>query len=256
MARTLCIIQARRQSSRLPNKVLLPLAGKPVLQHVIERCQKIDGVSDVIVASPEGETEVGVAELARQSGAHSRVGSLNDVLARYWHAAQDFEGDYVMRVTADCPLIDPTLCSMLIKKIRTEKADFAGLGGWPHGLDCEIFSRNLLDLTYKSANSFPDREHVTLWMKRQTDIQIVGLVPEMGSFREGNRWVLDYPEDYEFLRELFQHISKYTSILSWREVLDIVDRNPQLRDINKHREEEWEKRNKKILESSQEYGRA
>lgn len=250
MAHTICVIQARRQSTRLPDKILLPLSGKPVLQHVVERCQRIEGVSEVVVAAPDNEHESSLGELVETCGARFHQGPLNDVLSRYWGAVQNSDCSLIMRVTADCPLIDPDLCGALIAKTLEKNADYGGLGGWPHGLDCEVFTRALLGKTHREAKSPQDREHVTLWMKRQPDIKRIGLRPDGKSLHEGNRWVVDYPEDYQFLCELFKLLPQGNLMCGWKTILATVNNNPHIRDINAEQEEKWASNTRKIYDAA------
>lgn len=245
-----CIIQARRQSERLPNKILKLLAGKPILAHVIERCQQIHGVTSVVVAAPTGNYEDPVEDAAREAGALCFRGSMHDVLDRYVGAASLVDARFIMRVTADCPLIDPGLCSELTKRFLEQSGDYGGLSGWPHGLDCEIFTRELLMEAHSMATSAEDREHVTLWMKRQQHFKSVIHKPENGSYHSGNRWVVDYPEDYAFLSELFDRLALHTARIPWREVLAFIDKNPELREINALCEQDWVRRTKAIYAST------
>lgn len=245
-----CIIQARRQSSRLPDKILLPLGGKPVLQHVIERCQKIAGVNQVVVARPAGAFEEAIDPITEAVGAVSFQGDMTDVLARYWGAHQMAPSDYVMRVTADCPLLDPVLCGELLAKMIAEDAEYCGLSGWPHGIECEIFTADLLKTTHEEATSSDDREHVTLWMKKQANIRKIGHAPEEQRFRLDNRWVVDYPEDYEFLKALFALFPGGQPPLRWYEILSVIDARPELRDINRACTEEWTAKTMKIYKAS------
>lgn len=250
MTVSVCIIQARRQSTRLPDKILLPLRGKPVLQHVIDRCRNIPGIDEVIVAAPTGTFEDPVEVLAVDAGALTYRGSMDDVLGRYWGAANLIPCDYVMRVTADCPLIDPSACGALVQKVKGERADFGALHHWPHGLDCEFFTHELLDAAYRNADKPVDREHVTLWMKAQDTIRKVSLQPEGGKYHSGNRWVVDYPEDYEFLTALFEHVPEALDEPSYKDILAILEQYPQLREINSRCEEEWAKATKKLYAES------
>lgn len=251
MPQTICIIQARRQSTRLPNKILLDLGGKPVLQHVIERCQSIRGVAHTVVAAPTGTFEDPVEELAANCGAAIFRGDMNDVLSRYWGASQQFGASYVMRVTSDCPLLDPELCGLLLEKCQHVEADYGGLSGWPHGNECEVFTQALLDRAHKHASHSADREHVTLWMKKQKDIKTTSFFPKNKvSFRSGNRWVVDYPEDYEFLKTLFSHFPPNGAPNSWQDILSFVEANPYLRTINQMREDEWVSANREIYRQS------
>lgn len=244
-----CIIQARRQSTRLPDKILLPLGDKPVLQHVIERCKMIANISEVIIASPDDSFEDPVEQLAAKIGALIYRGSMDDVLSRYWGAAQLTEAPYIMRVTADCPLIDPQVCQALIEKTLENGADYGGLSGWPHGLDCEIFTREQLNQANRAATSPVDREHVTLWMKKQKNLKTVSLSAPSKNLFANNRWVVDYPEDYAFMQELFKFLPQNKTSL-WRDVLSVVDAHPELRCINEKRGDEWAKKNETIYKES------
>ena len=251
LVEAVCIIQARRQSTRLPDKILLPLGDKPVLQHVIERCQAIEGVHKVVVARPSGEFEKPIDEIAQRSGALSYQGDMDDVLARYWGAYNVARAPYIMRVTADCPLLDPHLCAELLSKMTQDLSQYSGLDGWPHGMECEIFTEELLRQAHEEAHSLPDREHVTLWMKKRKGIKKTFHNPGKRSFRSDNRWVVDYPADYEFLKALFALFKGGAPPISWREILAVVDANPGLRKINRACEEEW---NAKTVQIYQEAG--
>lgn len=220
-----------------------------MLQHVIERCQQIESATSVIVACPDTPLENKTLELVSQCGALGHQGSELDVLGRFRGAADLAESDYIMRVTADCPLLDPTVCNDLFKLLLAEGADYGATANWPHGLDCEVFSRALLEEAHRHASAEPDREHVTLWMKRRNDIKSVSLTPSTGHLHANNRWVVDYPEDYEFLKSLFALLPADTSLLPWQAVLEIVEQNPHLRRINEKSASEWGKKNQQIYRS-------
>lgn len=246
MSKVVCIIQARRGSSRLPDKVLLPLGDKAVLTHVIERCKAIKSVDEVICATVDDPYEDVLADIADQAGATVYRGSEDDVLDRYYQAAKITNADYVMRVTSDCPLIDPQVCDDLVTKVIESSADYGGNGGFPHGLDCEVFSVALLEAAHIKATSKEDREHVTLWMKRNKSIKTGHISPDDGRDYSSYRWTLDYPDDYEFLKVLLETIKDQTVIHSWRDLISILDENLHLNNINKKRVEEWAVLTKKI----------
>lgn len=249
MPQVVCIIQARRQSERLPDKTLLELSGRKVLTRVINRCQKIGGVNNVIVAAPKGAYEDPIENVARSAGADCFRGDMRDVLSRFYYAAKPTKADYIMRVTADCPLLDPVICKALLDKLLDNSADYGATANWPHGLDCEVFSWRLLEQAHHNATALADREHVTLWMKRKPDIKSVSMLPENGNLHIGNRWVVDYPEDYEFLTSLFAHFPEHEDNISWKDILEIVDRNPELRAINAKCANEWGLKNERIYKS-------
>ncbi len=247
---TACIIQARRTSERLPDKVLLPLAGKPVVTHVIHRCLKIPGAGKVVLAAPDGPFEDPLESVAREAGALCHRGPLDDVLSRFWGAYQLCPSDYVMRITADCPLIDPDLCQQLIEKTIATHADYGALVNWPHGLDCEIFTAKLLKETHEQAHEAVDREHVTLWMKKRPGLNKVFVTPDQPETMKGNRWVLDYPEDYDFLKEVFEKLPESPGYGGWRDVVGVLKTFPELRDINNRCEQIWAEKNQRIYQKS------
>lgn len=237
MTDLICIIQARFGSSRLPGKILMPLKGAPALAHTIARARAIPGVDHVVCATTTGPENDAVVPVAEAAGASVFRGDEDDVLGRYHGAAAPFGARYVMRVTADCPLLDPQVSGALVRMALGEGADYGATAGWPHGLDTEVFTQALLEEAHASATAAVDREHVTLWMKRRTDIRAVELTPER-NLEQGNRWVLDYPEDYAFLSALFELLPE-GSLPSWREVFAVVDAHPELRAINRAQAEEW-----------------
>jgi len=247
------VIQARRGSSRLPDKILKPLAGTPVLTRVIERCKAIEGVDRVICAIPSDSYNDAVAELASVVGAAVSRGSEHDVLSRYVNAVENLDTKYVMRVTSDCPLLDPAVCAELLSGVEANKVGYGATAWWPHGLDCEVFTRDLLLEAGENATHPYDREHVTLWMKRHCDGKDFILRPDQ-NYMEQHRWVLDYPEDMEFLSALVPLLPAFPQTSGWREVMKISDANPNLRALNKARIEEWAEKTREIYATAQHSG--
>jgi spore coat polysaccharide biosynthesis protein SpsF (cytidylyltransferase family) len=237
VTRTVCIIQARVGSTRLPGKVLQSLGTKTVLDHVLHRCRAIDGVDDVVCATVEGADGDAVAALADALGFTVYRGSESDVLARYHGAAHEARADIVLRVTSDCPLIDPEVCAEVLR-LRTEtKADYAANNmppSWPHGLDCEAFTVTALDEALAIATLPEDREHVTPWIRRNEAYRRVNL-PGPGGALTAQRWTLDYPEDLAFLRAIYARFPATGDIPSWRTVAELVSREPGLAQINESR---------------------
>lgn len=237
----ICVVQARRGSSRLPDKVLMPLAGKPVLAHAIERCGMIPGVSRVIVAVPDSKHNDPLASLAASCGAHVVRGSEQDVLSRYVRAAQSFESDYVMRVTADCPLLDPQVCGDLLAQVMARKAHYGVTAWWPHGLDCEVMERGVLMEADRATDNPLDREHVTLWMKRNEALERFVYHADQ-NYAETHRWVLDYPEDKIFLERVFAHFADRDGIPGWQEIAAYVDSQEGLSAVNQESARHWRDR--------------
>lgn len=231
---TAVIVQARTTSTRLPSKVLLPLAGDTVLRHVLVRCAAIPGADVVCCAIPRGDAGSGLAEEATRAGAEVVAGDETDVLARYRDAARALDADVVMRVTSDCPLIDPEICGRVLQARHEAGADYACNNmprGWPHGLDCEAFTREALEQAAATAVEPHDREHVTPWLRRAPGVTRVHVDGPGGTAAEG-RWTLDHPEDYAFFQALFAHLDPLPHIAGFAEVAAVVARHPEIAALN------------------------
>ncbi|MFC3053730.1 cytidylyltransferase domain-containing protein [Kordiimonas pumila] len=242
-----CIVQARRRSSRLPDKILKPLGDKPALAHVLKRCLAIPSVHSVVCAGIDDPFEAPVYEIAQQAGAKIFKGSENDVLSRYYGAAKIEEAQWVMRVTSDCPLFDPDVAENLIQGTLASGCTFGANADWPHGLDCELFSFDLLEQAYKNATLDGEREHVTLWMKRQTGLKMFHhFAPKGRPLGHQYRWVLDYPEDYQFLVEIYNRLGKGAAKARWQDIITLLDKEPALQTINEKCTAIWATENQKI----------
>lgn len=227
------IVQARLTSTRLPGKVMLPLGGETVLWQVLQRCHKIK--ADIVVcAIPEGQGELAVE--AKRSNALVIEGPEDDVLERYRMAAEAVEADTIIRVTSDCPLIDPKICDKAVKLL--EGGNFSYVSNvprtWPHGLEVEAFTRNALGAASFKATDKYDREHVGPWMRKNMDTATFS-----GPVSNG-RWVLDCPEDYYFLKALFEYLP--STFPSYEEIQTILDRHPEISSLNALRRERNEQK--------------
>jgi spore coat polysaccharide biosynthesis protein SpsF len=232
---TAVIVQARLGSSRLPGKVMRPLGNRTVLEEVLARCARISGADLVVCAVPDEPQSDMLEELARASGAEVYRGSEQDVLLRYLEAARKVAADFVMRVTSDCPLIDPEICSAVLKLRDAESADYASNNltrTFPHGLDCEVFSTSSLTLAEAATREPYDREHVTPWLRKAPGIKRTNLSAQSADHVD-ERWTLDYPEDLEFLQAIFSAMPRNASG-RMADVLAVLDSNPALRAINSH----------------------
>lgn len=235
--RTACIVQARVGSTRLPGKVLENLGHATVLEHVLRRCQAIDGVDAVVCATVQGTDGDAVAALADKLDVPVYRGSERDVLERYHRAAHAAKADVVLRVTSDCPLIDPEVCAAVLKLRDEEEADYAANNmppSWPHGLDCEAFTIDALDEAAATATAAEDHEHVTPWIRRNRAYRRVNLAGPGGELT-AQRWTLDYPEDLAFLRAVYERLPEGCAGRSWRAAAAVVDHEPELALINEAR---------------------
>ena len=219
------IVQARMGSSRLPGKVLLPLKGGTVLSHVLARAAQITDVSRVCVATSELARDDVLVHAASKLGIAVVRGSETDVLSRFDEAAEAMQASSVIRITCDCPLLDPALCTKLVEKYRAEGADYGAIDssqGWPRGLDCEIFPREALRTAAREATAPHDREHVTPWIIRHAQRPVEISPPR--SMQE--RWVLDHPQDYAFLRAVYERLSNGNA--DWLSVLNTIETSADL----------------------------
>jgi glutamate-1-semialdehyde 2,1-aminomutase/spore coat polysaccharide biosynthesis protein SpsF len=233
---TAVIVQARMGSSRLPGKVMQELAGRTVLHHVLERCRAIPGADLVVCAMPDEVQSAPLEAVARECGATTFRGSEKDVLARYLGAARSVSADMLMRVTSDCPLIDPGVCGEVLALRAHEGADYAANNTprtYPHGLDCEAFTTAALAEADASTSEAYDHEHVTPWLRRAPHLKRANLSsgnPAIAS----HRWTLDYPEDLEFFRAVFAALPN-GSPARMNEVLAMLAGRPDIVAINASR---------------------
>lgn len=237
MNRTVVIIQARIKASRLPGKVLLDIGERTVLARVIERCLAIEGAQAVCCAIPESAENDPVAAEAERAGAQVFRGSEADVLGRYYEAAKSLDTDVVLRVTADCPLIDPWVCADVLRLRESADADFADNNtppGWPHGLDCEAMTFAWLKRAHDEAVDPLDREHVTTYIRRHPDARRVSLRGPGGSLLN-HRWTIDYPEDLDFLRALYVALPPEPPITGMNGILAVLDAHLEIAAINRTR---------------------
>jgi len=241
---TAIIAQARMGSTRLPGKVLKQLGDRTVLGHVVRRATAVRGADVVCVATSTLAEDDAVAEEAVRCGAHIFRGDEADVLQRYIDAADMLNADTVMRITSDCPLIDPEVCAQVLTLRAERGVDYAsnvGAALWPHGLDCEAFSAALLKSAGHEATAADDREHVTLWMRRNTAVEKADL-DGPGAPASRQRWTLDYPEDLAFLERLFEYLPGPPALPGWRDVLETLRAHPELAAINQMRVADTERR--------------
>ena len=224
-------------STRLPGKVLLPLAGHSVLWHTLTRCAAVTEANLVCCAIPTGVECDPVAEEAARSGATVSRGPQNDVLSRYLAAANEADADVILRVTSDCPVIDPEICADVLRARKQASADYACNNmprRWPHGLDCEAFTRDALARAASAATAPDEREHVTPWLRNDPSVSRIH-VPGPDAALARHRWTLDFPEDYRFFEALFALLPPPAHMARVNDILSVVEAHPEIRAFNAHR---------------------
>lgn len=226
--RVVAVIQARLTSTRLPAKIQLDLAGRTVLERCISRVQAIPGVHEVVVATSIDSSDELVVHAASRMGVRVVRGSLDDVLDRFVSAARETDAEAVVRITSDCPFIDPYESGRVVARFLESEVDYASNilpRRYPRGLDTEIFSREALERANNEAEAGPEREHVTLRMYTKGDLfSCSGVLPEDGVDRSGLRWTLDTLEDYRMLYALHESLGANADTASYIEVAELAGR--------------------------------
>jgi len=229
------IVQARLSSIRLPQKVILPLAGKPVLWHVLNRLQYCKELDTVILATSTHKEDRMLKDIADSLGVPTFFGSLGDVLSRYYHAASKYKLDVIVRITADCPMIDPGIVDEVIDGFIKGNYDCYELSGaFPDGLDTSVYSFKALETAFREAELPSFREHVGagFFSGNKERLKIGGY--EKFKDKGNYRWTIDEPADYEFLKEVFRELYKEGKIFSSQDIFELLSRKPQLLDVNSH----------------------
>ncbi|MCK4752755.1 MAG: aminotransferase class III-fold pyridoxal phosphate-dependent enzyme [Planctomycetes bacterium] len=228
------IVQARLSSSRLPAKVLLPLAGKPVLWHVLNRLKHSKRLHTIVLATSTLPEDKKLKEVADEFGIPTFFGSLDDVLSRYYHASRQYKIDPVIRITADCPMIDPEIVDEVIEHFLEQPYDYYSLyGNFPDGLDTEIIKFDALRTAFEEAKLPSEREHIGEFFKSNRDRFRTGVF-EKFSDKSNYRWTLDEPEDNEFLKKVFGELYTEGEVFSYRDVFELLEKRPELLEINSH----------------------
>ncbi len=235
--KTVVIIQARMGSSRLPGKVLTDICGRPMLDRVISRVRSALTPDDVVVAT---STEPGDDQLyaaAEQYGWRCFRGSHLDVLDRYYQTAKQLSPDIVVRVTADCPVIDAALIDQVARKLLEADGRLDYVSNtleprtFPRGLDVEAFTFEALERTWREARDESCREHVTPWIYRNPGLfRTRGIVNSEDL--SGYRWTVDTPEDMQLVRSIFAHFSGRD--FGWRDILQAYAEHAEWQQFNSH----------------------
>ncbi|SHL14342.1 spore coat polysaccharide biosynthesis protein SpsF [Desulfatibacillum alkenivorans DSM 16219] len=227
------VIQARMGSTRLPGKVLEDIAGKPMLLHVVNRLQSARLVDKTLVATSTRPGDDPVAELCSREKIPCFRGSEDDVLDRFYQAAKEHQASVVVRVTGDCPCLDPSVVDKVAAAYQQSKCDYAAnilVYTYPDGLDVEVFSMEALETAWKTATLPGDREHVTPFIRNSPDFSRVNVENETELAYKDLRLTVDEPQDLEFVRELYARLG--ASGFGLEQVLDLLQKEPQLIDIN------------------------
>ena len=232
----LAILKARCSSSRLPNKVLKPILGVPMLARQIERVRRAKLIDQLIVATSNHASDDPLEELCASMGVPCYRGSLDDVLDRYYKAAEPVNPEHVVRLTGDCPLTDHFVIDQVIEAHLLNGADYTAncvQASFPDGLDVEICKFSVLKQAWEEAKLVSQREHVTLFINQQPDRFKLHHV-HSGKDLSHLRWTVDNPEDFELVTRIYSNLYPQNSNFTTADVLALLDTDHELTNINVH----------------------
>jgi spore coat polysaccharide biosynthesis protein SpsF len=231
------VLQARFSSSRLPGKVMKQILGKPMLALQLERNLRSKMIDKLIVATSVEKDDNPIQRVCKELGVDCFRGSLNDVLDRFYLAAVPHAPSYVVRLTGDCPLVDPKVMDDTIKFAIEGDYDYAsncqGPYTFPDGLDVEVIKFSALEEAWNEAVLPSHREHVTPFVRKQPDRYSVGHY--QNDYYLGHlRWTVDEPEDFELISRIYESLYPTKPTFSMVDVLQLLEASPRLSKINAH----------------------
>ena len=238
--RRVVVVQARMTSTRLPGKVLADLGGYPLLAQMLRRLVRCRRVDDFVVATTTNAPDNAVVEVAKAEGVRWFRGDEHNVLSRFLGAAREAHADMILRITADCPLIDPEQVDRVIEALETNPSfDYAANvveRTFPRGLDTEALHRDTLERIGRLAVSASAREHVTYCVRERPDLFLVCSVRDSQD-NSDLRWTVDTPIDLVMMRRLYAELALGDHLFDYPRILSYVRRHPEISAINAHVEQ-------------------
>ena len=231
---TAIILQARLGSKRLPGKVLKKINGKTILEYTIERLKKTRLSKNIIVATTNREEDKKIIKVAKKTNCHTFRGSTNNVLNRYYKAAVHYKVKNIVRITSDCPLIDPKIINKVYFFYLKNNYDYVSnkiFPTYPIGMGLEILNFRSLKKANKLTKSSYDKEHVTPYIyknPKKFKIKNVGLKKKLLNYRI----VLDYIEDFKLISNIQKHFNKQRKDFTLKDIIKYINRNPILKKKN------------------------
>ncbi len=229
------IVQARMGSTRSPGKVLRTAAGKTLLEHLVERLGFAKSLDRTVVATSTLPADTAIADLCARLGVRCVRGSERDVLDRYYQAACEIGATTVVRITADCPLVDPVLVDRMVEIQQREAAQWDLVTNrypltFPDGLDVDIMPLDALRSAWERAVTQPQREHVIPYFW-EAGLRVKNVAHPENLFKR-HRWTVDYEEDVQLVRRIFEMLYRPGAAFSMEDVLALLSRQPELQSLN------------------------
>jgi len=234
--RVVIISQARMTSTRLPGKVMLEVLGKPLLEYHVERLKRVSLADELVVATTTNDTDQPIVDLCEKLGVKFFRGSEEDVLSRYYYAACEYNADAVVRVTSDCPIIDPEIVGRVIEVFLQSypKYNYVSNGlkrTYPRGMDVEVFSFSTLKEAYYEALEPQEREHVTPYIYRRPErYSLLNVAHEID--QSNYRLTVDTLEDFSLIKLILENLYLSDKYFNLQDCLNLLENNPDWIKIN------------------------
>lgn len=238
--KTIIVIQARTGSTRFPGKVMLPLAGAPLLQRMVERVQTITGKVECVVATTTDISDDPIRKLCKKINVKCFSGHPTDLLDRHYKAAKEEQADFVIKIPSDCPLIDPAVIERILRFHHNSIRHYDYISNlhpasYPDGNDVELMTIESLEIAWNEAKKKYEREHTTpfLW-ENPNRFKIGNIAWEAGlDYSMSHRWTIDYQEDYDFIKRVYNELwTPNHPGFSLYEILGLLVLKPELCSIN------------------------
>ena len=237
MTKVVAIVQARMGSTRLPGKVMMDLIGEPMLVHELSRIARAKRINSIVVATTTSHSDDCIVNLCEEHDWPSFRGSEQDVLDRYYQCAKQYGADIIIRLTADCPLIEPTIIDKVVREFIRKSPNIDYVSNiipqrtYPQGLDTEVMSFSALERSWIEDKNPALREHVTQYILRNPDkFKVAGVMNDCDV--SNLRWTVDTKEDFQLVNEIYSFFGH--NRFSWYDVLELMDKKPELRLINQN----------------------
>ena len=242
MQKIITLVQARTSSTRLPGKVLMPLCGRSLLLRMLERLQRAKLAGRIVVVTTTDTSDDSIVDLCDLQGIDVFRGDVNNLLDRHYQAAKVYNAEIVLKIPSDCPLIDPAIVDFVIDYYLQNSGKFDYVSNlhpatYPDGNDVEVMSFKSLEMAWKNATRKLELEHTTPYLWENPDHFSIGNVvwPSGKDYSMSHRWTIDYPEDYQFIKTVYEELYPKNPIFSMGDIIDLVDnKKPEIHQINAH----------------------
>lgn len=230
------IIQARLSSKRLPEKVMLHIMGKPIIWHIFKRLNYCNLLDNIVISTGESNNNQKICEFASNNNIPFYSGSETDLIDRLYQTAIKFHANVIVRVTADNPLTDPKIVDMMVSKFLEKNNQYDivtnyQIPSFPYGLNVEVYSLDVLKRLWKEITELKFREWFTIYIKNNSKLFKIFNIKNLRDLSY-LRWTVDYPEDYEFVKQIYQYLYKENTIFTMDDVIKLLEQKPELIQIN------------------------